>query len=81
MHRSPSCRSHRLGGAAGITAAVAVAGTFAVAGPLPATAHPATAHPAAARETATPRDTSPPRLRDIRFSRTSVKVRGWQSCP
>jgi hypothetical protein len=76
MYRSPSNRSSRFGGAARITAAVAVAGAIALAGPLPARASPA-----AARDAGTPSDTSPPQLRDIRFSRTSVKVRGLAVVP
>ena len=80
MYRSSSCRSRPLFRAAGITVAVAVAGAIAaaitVAGPPPATAGSA-----AVRGAATPSDTSPPRLRDIRFSRTSVKVRGLAVVP
>ena len=54
----------------------AIAAAITVAGPPPATAGSA-----AVRGAATPSDTSPPRLRDIRFSRTSVKVRGLAVVP
>jgi hypothetical protein len=72
--------STRFGGAARVTTAVALAGAVggavAVAGPLPAVAGPA-----AAQGMATPSDRSPPQLRDIRFSRNSVKVRGLAVVP
>jgi hypothetical protein len=65
MYRSPLHRSSRFGRPARVTAAVAVAVAIAFAGPLPARAGPA-----AATDAATPGDTSPPHLRDIRFSRS-----------
>lgn len=67
--------SRRTAAAARITVVAAIAGSLAVVGPLPATAGPDVAASAAAG------DTSPPQVRDIRFSRSSVRVSGLAVVP
>ena len=75
MYRSATRDGSRFDGAARVTTAMALAGVIVVAGPLPAVAGPATG------EVATVDDNSPPQVRDVRFSRSSVKVRGLAVVP
>jgi hypothetical protein len=76
MHRSPPRPSGRHAAAAHLTVAVALAGALAVTG-----APPAWAGTAAARAAVTSTDTSPPQVKDVRFSRTSVAVAGLAVVP
>ena len=73
MHLSPPRRSRRTHAVTCVTIAAALAGTLTVATPGPAAA--------ATARTAVPVDTAPPQIRDIRFSRTSVRVAGLALVP
>ena len=77
MHPSPP-HSGRTAAVVRVTVAAAFAGSLAVAGPLPATAGSAAAPSAPATATG---DTAPPRIRDVRFSRSSVRVAGLAVVP